>query len=97
MNSHLTAEQIQALLDEWYEVEFTFLQSAPLVEKLFKIPLSDRQFLLDWAKRIASIQIQLSYELINNALERFNELNRDLIESWALHTMDTYDRRGLQP
>ncbi|MCW8888575.1 MAG: nitric oxide reductase activation protein, partial [Gammaproteobacteria bacterium] len=47
--------------------------------------------------RIASIQIQLSYELINNALERFNELNRDLIESWALHTMDTYDRRGLQP
>ncbi|MDH3355205.1 MAG: hypothetical protein OEL79_08340, partial [Chromatiales bacterium] len=93
--------QIQALLDEWYEVEFTFIQTEPLVAKLLEISSSDRQFLLDWARRIASIQIQLSYELINNTLKRLipdsGELDRDLIESWALHTMDTYDRHGLQP
>ena len=96
-----TSAQIRALLDKWYEVEFTFIQTEPLVAKLLNIPLSDRQYLLDWARRIASIQIQLSYELINNTLERLindsGELDRDLIESWALHTMDTYDRSGLQP
>lgn len=102
MNNHSSpsqqsAEQIQAQLDEWYEVEFSFIQTGPLVTKLLTIPQSDQQFLLDWAKRIASIQIQLSYELISNALDHFEELDRELIESWALHTMDTYDQRGLQP
>ncbi|NOR51355.1 MAG: nitric oxide reductase activation protein [Gammaproteobacteria bacterium] len=97
LSHNTTYEQIQALLDEWYEVEFTFIQTEPLVTMLLKLPPSDQQFLLDWARRIASIQIQLSYELISNALEHFEELDRDLIESWALHTMDSYDRLGLQP
>ena len=90
-------EQIQTLLDEWYEVEFSFIQTEPLVSRLLALSAIDRQFLLDWARRIASIQIQLSYELISNALEHFTELDRELIESWALHTMESYDRQGLQP
>ena len=93
-NASLT--QIQALLDEWYEVEFTFILTAPLAVRLLEISPVDRQFLLDWARRIASIQIQLSYELISNALEQFDQLDRDLIERWALHIMDSYDRHGLQ-
>jgi nitric oxide reductase NorD protein len=88
--------QIQALLDEWYEVEFTFIQTEPLVAKLCAINPADRQFLLNWARRIASIQTSLSHELISSALHRFEALDHELIESWALHTMDAYDRRGLQ-
>lgn len=82
-------------LEELLEVEFTFLQVGDLAASLVALPAEEREFLLDWIRRIATANIQIAYQFALRAVKLLDQMDRRLIEAWALHAMDTYDRGGL--
>jgi len=86
---------ITRYLEELLEVEFTFLHVGELAISLAALAPQDREFLLGWARRIASTNIQIAYQFALRATELLDRMDRRLIEAWALHAMDTYDRSGL--
>lgn len=83
-------------LEIWLEVEFSFLQVDELAARIAALPAADRDFLLDWTRRIATTNIQIAYQFAQNALEMIARLDRHVVEAWALQAMDSYDRSGLQ-
>lgn len=85
---------IQAL-EAWLDVEFSFIHVEPLAEQLMQLPVEDRNFLLDWTRRIATTNIQIAYQFALNALKMIARLDRRVVEAWALQAMDSYDRGGL--
>ena len=83
-------------LNEIFEVEFTFLDTSTLATTIARHDKAEQIFYLDLARRIASTQIPLSYEIITRALNNKPVLAPEFIKKWALYTMDVYDSSGLQ-
>jgi len=94
--SPLIVEAIAQHLDEVLEVEFTFLQTREVAEILAAMPREEQNYLLDWTARVASTNIQLAYEFLTRAVSHLDTMDRHMIEAWALHAMDSYDRAGLR-
>lgn len=92
----LTVKAITQYLDEVLEVEFTFLQTQEVAEILSSMPREEQDYLLDWTARVASTNIQLAYEFLTRAVSHLDTMDRHMIEAWALHAMDSYDRSGLR-
>ncbi|MDP2963422.1 MAG: nitric oxide reductase activation protein [Sulfurimicrobium sp.] len=90
-----SASAITSHLEELLEVEFTFLHVDELAISLAALAPEDREFLLGWTRRIASTNIQIAYQFALRAIKLLDRMDRRLIEAWALHAMDTYDRSGL--
>ena len=92
-----TTEQIRALLDEWLEVEFTFLHTEEPAAALAGLPRREQDFVLGWVRRIASSNIEIAYQFSARVARLLDRMDRQVIEAWALHAMDVYDRSGLRP
>jgi nitric oxide reductase NorD protein len=92
-----SAEQLTARLETAFDVEFTFHKVDHLVEILAPLDRDTQDFILGWVDRIASTNIQISYEFTRRVVEALDRLDRRVIEAWAVHAMDTYDRVGLRP
>lgn len=82
-------------LEQWLDVEFSFLKVDDLAARIVALPPADRDFLLDWTRRIATTNIQIAYQFAQNALKMIARLDRHVVEAWALQAMDSYDRNGL--
>ncbi len=92
-----TPEQLTLRLETAFDVEFTFHKVDKLVDILAPLDLDTQDFILGWVDRIASTNIQISYEFTRRVVEALDRLDRRVIEAWAVHAMDTYDRVGLRP
>ncbi|MDA8094027.1 MAG: nitric oxide reductase activation protein [Betaproteobacteria bacterium] len=93
----LTAQDIARALEEWLEVEFTFLQVDELASAIAELSRHDQDFLLNWTRRISTTNIEIAYQFARRALSRLGLVDRRILEAWALHAMDTYDSAGLRP
>lgn len=93
----LTATEIEGALEEWLEVEFTFLRVDTLAAALANLPREEQGFVLGWIKRISTTNIEIAYQFARHMMALLGQLDRRLVEAWALHAMDTYDRAGLRP
>ncbi len=92
-----TPEQLTLRLETAFDVEFTFHKVDHLVDILAPLDRDTQDFILGWVERIASTNIQISYEFTRRVVEALDRLDRRVIEAWAVHAMDTYDRVGLRP
>jgi len=92
-----TPEQLTLRLETTFDVEFTFHKVDHLVDILAPLERDTQDFILSWVERIASTNIQISYEFTRRVVEALDRLDRRVIEAWAVHAMDTYDRTGLRP
>ncbi len=92
-----TAAQIAAQLDEVLETEFTFIRSEELAPLLLALREEEQAFVLDWTRRIASTNTELAHQFVRRAPQALVALEPRVIEAWALHVMDVYDRSGLHP
>ncbi len=92
-----TPEQLTLRLETAFDVEFTFHKVDHLVDILAPLDRDTQDFILGWVERIASTNIQISYEFTRRVVEALDRLDRRVIEAWAVHAMDTYDRTGLRP
>ena len=95
-NAPLTFDQILKPLETWFEVEFTFLHVNEIAETLSRLPREEQVFFLNWIRRISTTNIQISYQFAVRATAGLTHLDQRVIEAWALHAMDTYDRAGLR-
>lgn len=82
-------------LEVWLDVEFSFIKVDELAAQIAALPAADRDFLLDWTRRISTTNIQIAYQFAQNALKMIARLDRNVVEAWALQAMDSYDRSGL--
>lgn len=96
-NTPLSAAQIEQALGHLLEIEFTFIRVDELAPSIAALPRADQDFLLSWVKRIATINTRIAHQFVRRAIPRIAHMDRRMIEAWALHAMDTYDRAGSRP
>ena len=60
-------------------------------------PREEQDFLLGWTQRISTTNIEIAYRFAVRAGGQLARMDRHLLEAWALHAMDAYDREGLRP
>jgi nitric oxide reductase NorD protein len=84
-------------LEELYEVEFTWLKVDPLVDRLVTLDRSTQDFILGWAERLLTTNVYISHEFTIRVVDALDRLEHRVIEAWAVHAADTFDRAGLRP
>lgn len=95
-NAPLTFEQILKPLETWLEVEFTFIHVNEIAEALSRLSREEQDFFLSWTRCISTTNIQIAYQFAVRATAGLAHMDQRVIEAWALHAMDTYDRAGLR-
>ena len=95
--SRLTEQQIIEMLDDYLEAEFTFIRTDELAVKLLPLEDKHQRFILAWVKSLASTQVELAHQFINNVIRVLDVMDRQTIEEWAEYTLDVYDTSGLHP
>ncbi|MFV2056237.1 MAG: nitric oxide reductase activation protein, partial [Thiohalomonadales bacterium] len=93
LNKKTLTQQLDSILD----VEFTFIDTKSLAADLLPLPASQQSFLLDWAQRVASTNVELARQFLRLAIIRIGSMDLEVIEAWALEAMNEYDRLGLHP
>ncbi len=93
----MNAEEITLLLEGLLEADFSFRKVGPTAIKLAQLTQSDQDFLLDWVKRIASTNLEVSWQFARRAPALIGSMDRRLMEAWAVGACDTYDQKGLRP
>ena len=91
----LSPAEITARLDRCLDVEFTFLRTEEPAAVIGGLPPARQRYILEWTERVAATNVQLAYRFITRAIAALDRLDREVIEAWALHAMDTYDQQGL--
>lgn len=92
----LTAAEMEASLHVWLDTEFTFFKVEELAAELEPLARDEQDFILDWIRRIASTHVTLAWQFGRRAPALLPRMERRLLEAWAVHTCDVYDRTGLQ-
>jgi nitric oxide reductase NorD protein len=72
------------------------LQTQEAADTLSVMSREEQSYLLDWTARVASTNIPLAYEFLTRAVVHLDTMDSHMIEAWALHAMDCYDRSGLR-
>ncbi|MHB1091995.1 nitric oxide reductase activation protein NorD [Thiobacillus sp.] len=92
----LTAPDMEASLHVWLDTEFTFFKVEELAVELTVLARDEQDFILGWIRRIASTHITLAWQFGRRAPALLPRMERRLLEAWAVHTCDVFDRTGLQ-
>ncbi|MGK2951351.1 MAG: nitric oxide reductase activation protein NorD [Thiobacillus sp.] len=87
---------MEASLHVWLETEFTYFKVEQLAAELTALTRDEQDFILGWIRRIASTHITLAWQFGRRAPALLPRMERRLLEAWAVHTCDVYDRTGLQ-
>ena len=93
----LTAADIEPQLHVWLDTEFTFYKVDELAAELAHLDRGEQDFILGWIRRIASTHITLAWQFGRRAPALLPRMEQRLLEAWAVHTCDLFDRQGLQP
>jgi nitric oxide reductase NorD protein len=91
------AATLEQLLDGILEVEFTFRNTASAADSIAGLPVNQQDYVIDWVRRVASTNTELGYQYACHAVQALSSMERQMVEAWALHAMDSYDREGLHP
>ncbi len=91
-----TAAEMEASLHIWLETEFTYFKVEQLAAELELLTRDEQDFILGWIRRIASTHITLAWQFGRRAPALLPRMERRLLEAWAVHTCDVFDRTGLQ-
>ena len=92
----LSAADMEASLHVWLETEFTYFKVEQIAADLAPLARDDQDFILGWIRRIASTHITLAWQFGRRAPALLPRMERRLLEAWAVHTCDVFDRTGLQ-
>lgn len=92
----LTAADIEKNLHVWLETEFTYFKVEELAAELIMLTRDEQDFILNWIRRIASTHITLAWQFGRRAPALLPRMEPRLLEAWAIHTCDVFDRTGLQ-
>ncbi len=91
----LSEKEIDLRLDDYLDVEFSFLKTEQYACTLATLEYAEQIYILHWVKCIASTNIQIAWQFIEQAVPLLDQMDQPIIEAWALHAMDVYDQSGL--
>ncbi len=91
----LSIAEITTILDVTLDVEYTFVKTIPLAGLIINLPRTEQLYVLEWVKRVASINVELASQFIQHGVTVLDKMDMKTIEAWALHAMDVYDQFGL--
>jgi nitric oxide reductase NorD protein len=91
-----SAADMEKDLHVWLDTEFTFFKVEKLAAELTALARDEQDFILGWIRRIASTHITLAWQFGRRAPALLPRMERRLLEAWAVHTCDVFDRSGLQ-
>ncbi len=91
----LDLQTIIERLDSWLDVKFSGLKTEAAAADLATLERDQQDYLLARVQRVASANIQLAYHFITYAVEALDRLDRQSMDAWVVHAMDSYDRHGL--
>ncbi|MEQ1592146.1 MAG: VWA domain-containing protein, partial [Thiobacillaceae bacterium] len=92
----LSAAEMEHSLHLWLDTEFTYFKVEILAVELAALAREEQDFILGWTRRIASTHITLAWQFGRRAPALLPRMERRLLEAWAIHTCDIFDRTGLQ-
>lgn len=92
-----TRAELEAFLDDLFEAEFTFILTGELAQQLSELPAEQRDYILHVAERIAHTHTELGFQFTRRAPAALEKMETKMVEAWAQHAMDAYDRWGLLP
>ncbi|MEW8201689.1 MAG: nitric oxide reductase activation protein [Candidatus Thiodiazotropha endolucinida] len=95
MRPQLDQMQIQSLLDDYFEVEYSFRNTRKISEELAGLPSEEQAYILDWIRRTASTHIEIAYQFAQQAPGALRQMDESMIEAWLVQSMDLYDTSGL--
>ena len=93
----LSLHAIIEKLDDYFDVEFTYIKSEQVARLIVSQPRSDQDFILDLSRRIAATNAELAFQFACSAVKALAAMDRHLVEAWAMSATDNYDRKGLFP
>ncbi|MDR9435314.1 MAG: VWA domain-containing protein [Thiohalophilus sp.] len=82
-------------LDNWLDVGFSGLKTETTAAVIAALERDQQEYLLAWVQRLASANIQLAYHFITHAVDALNSTDRQTLDAWVVHAMDSYDQHGL--
>jgi nitric oxide reductase NorD protein len=91
-----SAADMEKNLHVWLDTEFTFFKVEELAAELTALARDEQDFILGWIRRLASTHITLAWQFGRRAPALLPRMERRLLEAWAVHTCDVFDRTGLQ-
>ncbi|WP_303906192.1 nitric oxide reductase activation protein NorD [Thiohalomonas denitrificans] len=97
MKPRLGIEEITARLDDLLEVEFSFRDTSEAARSIAALDRRRQDFILDLVARVASTNVEIAHRLSGHAVRVLEATDERMVEAWALHATDTYDRSGLRP
>jgi nitric oxide reductase NorD protein len=95
MRRQLDQAQMRQLLDDYFEVEYSFRNTQKISEALVGLGPEEQAFILDWIKRAASTHIEIAYQFAQQAPKALRLMDSPMIEAWLVQSMDLYDISGL--
>ena len=92
----LHAAEIQGLLEDWLEAEFSLFPMEALAAGIAALAFVDQVFVLDWVRRTASANVQIGHMFATQAPRILTQTNHRNVEAWVLRALDELDRVGLK-
>ncbi len=96
-HEELSEDEIIEILDEYLEIEFSFVKTEIPAQTLILLPRETQNFILSLVKRVASTNIELAYQFACNSAHAMQAMDLHMVEAWAMTATDNYDRKGLFP
>jgi nitric oxide reductase NorD protein len=93
----LSFEEIINILDDYFDVEFSFIKSEEAAQLIAGQPRVTQDFILNLTNRIAATNAELAFQFSLNSLRALESMDLHLVEAWAMSATDNYDRKGLFP
>ncbi len=93
----LTLEEIIAVFDICFEVEFSFIKSEEPAQLIVKQSRSNQDFILNLTKRIAATNQELAFQFAMNSSKALAAMDQHMVKAWAMTATDNYDQKGLFP
>jgi nitric oxide reductase NorD protein len=93
----LNKTQVIELLDDYLEVEFSFVKNEIPASYIATQPRNLQNFIINLTQRVAATNIELAYQFACNAERALEFMDQQMVESWAMTATDNYDRKGLFP
>ncbi len=92
----LTAAEVQPLLEDWLQAEFTLYALQAQAVRIAALGEADQAFVLDWVRRSAAVNVQVGHMFATQAPRILTQANHPSVEAWVLHALDEVDRVGLK-
>lgn len=92
----LRADELEPILDELLETEFSFRNTGVMIESLLTQSRERQEYILGWVRRAGGAHVEIAAQFAEQVVNVLDSMDKRLMEAWISEAMDAYDREGLR-